>query len=207
VKACPGLQQALQAARSQQEVAAALPSQLLQQRGPAGLGIQAVTSLAALEGQVALDPGFWCDGTGPADAPPTEEQNALLCAGELLAFLQGRRGVALVQLALGFDPGVTPPLLRPLVLRLLQRAAAAKGVDILPSVAAGGAAASLVLAARQAPYRQWGAHLAEVGVQGSLVAGSPFYKLLVGKILGYKHENVVHHIEVSRVASERGCRR
>jgi hypothetical protein len=194
VKACPGLQAALKEARARQERGggAARPSALLR----AALEVLPLTSLAELEAQVAADPGPWCDGAAPGDAAPSEAQAALLSAGELAAFLQGRRGVALVQLRLGFDPGVRPPLLRPLVLRLLQRAAGARGAAALPSAAAGGAAASLVLAARRAPFRQWGAHLAGVGVQAALVADSPFYKVLIGRVLGYKLENIVHHVEV-----------
>jgi len=30
-----------------------------------------------------------------------------------------------------------------------------------------------------------------------VVADSPFYKLLIGRMLGYKEDNIVHHIKAS----------
>jgi hypothetical protein len=195
VKDCPGLGPALQSIRKAQREGNALPSQRCQRHGIAVL--DRVGSLDDLESKVAGNPSFWCDGTAPGDAPPTPLQSALLSAGEIAAFLQGQRGVALVQLLLTFDPGTRLPLLRPYVLPLLQRVVACKGATVLPSSAAGGAATSLILCAKQAPYKAWASHLAQVGVQASLVADSPYYKLLIGKILGYKEANIIHHIQVS----------
>ena len=127
-----------------------------------------------------------CDGTGPGDAPPDEQAAALLTAGELAAFLAGARGICLLQLLKGWgdtSDGRQQPLLRPWVLTLLQEAAGHKGVALLQSAAPGEAAqlgASLVLAARQQPWQAWARHLAGLGVQSSIVADSPFYKLLIG---------------------------
>ena len=45
-------------------------------------------------------------------------------------------------------------------------------------------ASSAILHRRAAPYLGWAAHLASFGGQAAVVAGSPYYKLLVGKILG-----------------------
>lgn len=200
VKKCPELQAALKNMRQAQEAQGRLPSQALAQHSITQ--VELLCSLADFEATVAADPSFWRDGTGPSDPLPTPQDTALLSAGEIIAFLQGARGVALVQLALSFDPGALMPLLRPFVLRLLQRAAEDKGAVVLPSVVPGGGAASLVLAAKQAPFRAWAGHLARLGVQASLVADSPFYKLLVGRILGYKEENIVHHIKVSCAFNE-----
>ena len=52
------------------------------------------------------------------------------------------------------------------------------------------------LCARQQPWQAWGRHLASQGVQSALVADSPFYKLLIGRILGYRHDNIAWHIRV-----------
>lgn len=209
VKSYPTLQAALKNLRRQQESEGTLPSTLvnaecqLQLSSSEKLTIfnkfERVASLIELESQVASNPSPWCDGTAPEDPEPTPQETALLSAGELLAFLQGNKGVQLVQLELPFVPGsrVPFPLLRPFVLRLLQRAVEAKGAVVFPSTAPGGAGAtSLVLAAKQQPFKAWGARLAEVGVQAALVADSPYYKMLIGKILGYKEPNIVHHIEV-----------
>ena len=212
VKSYPTLQTALKNLRKVQETEGTLPSTLLAAENSAPISTESgnlnilvnkmekLTSLKELESQVASNPLFWCDGTAPEDPEPTSEQTALLSAGELIAFLQGNKGVALVQLELPFVPGlrVPFPLLRPAVLRLLQRALETKGALVFPSTAPGGAeATSLVLAAKQQPFKAWGARLAEIGVQAALVADSPYYKLLVGRILGYKERNIIHHIEVS----------
>jgi len=218
IKQFPTLQIALKSLRQKyQENPETLPSSLLKivaavvtegvvGAGGAGkevkttLNIEKVTYLSEFEELVASNPSFWCDGTAPNDPMPTSEQTALLSAGELSSFLQGLRGVLLVQLEMSVTPDlrVPLPLLRPFVLRLLQRVIEnKKGVVVLQSTAPGGGAASLVVAAKQQPFKAWGARLAEIGVQAALIADSPYYKLLVGRILGYKEENIVNHIEVS----------
>jgi len=214
VKQFPAFYTALKSLRQKyQGNPEALPSSLLNlaARGVVGAGgaekeirttleIKKVTSLSKFEGLVASNPSFWCDGTAPHDPMPTSEQTVLLSAGELSSFLQGLRGVLLVQLEMSVTPDIRVPLplLRPFVLRLLQRVLESKkGVVVLPSTAPGGGAASLVVATKQQPFKAWGARLAEIGVQAALIADSPYYKLLVGRILGYKEENIVYHIEVS----------
>jgi hypothetical protein len=225
VKQFPTLQTALKSLRLKYQEGEhlnfkkSLPSSLLQifqaaaEGGVSGINgdfllinMGKVTSLNEFEADVASNPSFWCDGTAPNDPVPSSEQTALLSAGELSSFLQGLRGVLLVQLDMSVTPDlrVPLPLLRPFVLRLLQRAIEAKkGVVVLPSTAPGGGAASLVIAAKQPPFKAWGMKLAEIGVQAALVADSPYYKLLVGTILGYKQENIVHHIEVRKPAGGR----
>jgi hypothetical protein len=102
--------------------------------------------------------------------------------------------VILVQLDVGFDPQTRLPILRPFLLQALQRAATAKGVVVYPSAVAGTNAQSLIFASKQEPFRSWAAHLAQLGVQASVVADSPYYKLLVGRILGYRDQNIEFHI-------------
>jgi hypothetical protein len=217
VKQYPTLQAALKSLRQRyQEDSEALPSSLLLKflvgsgSGKSGSGSNSetssismvkVTSLSEFEAEIATNPSFWCDGTAPNDPTPTSEQTALLSAGELSCFFQGLRGVLLVQLDMVVTPDlrVPLPLLRPFVLSLLKKVIEAKkGVVVMPSTAPGGGAASLVVAAKQQPFKAWGAKLAEIGVQAALIADSPYYKLLVGRILGYKEENIVHHIQVGR---------
>ncbi|KAL4436954.1 hypothetical protein ABPG75_004093 [Micractinium tetrahymenae] len=206
VKAVPGLADSLKRIRQQQAADGSLPSQLLTARGVAALHPRA--TLTQFCTAVAAAPGPWCDGTGPGDAPLSDEEQALLTAGELAAFLAGARGVCLLQLHKGWGNvgGARQPLLRPWVLPLLQQAAGHKGATLLASAAPGAPqlGSSLVLCARQQPFLAWGRHLAAAGVQSSIVADSPFYKLLIGRILGYKEQNVYHHIESTggRVTSE-----
>lgn len=182
VKAVPGLADSLKRIRQQQAASGTLPSQLVAARGVAALRPRA--TLSQFCAAVAAAPGPWCDGTGPGDAPLGEEEQALLTAGELAAFLAGARGVCLLQLHKGWgDAGAArQPLLRPWVLPLLQQAAGHKGAALLASAAPGAPqlGASLVLCARQQPFLAWGKHLAALGVQSSIVADSPFYKLLIG---------------------------
>lgn len=183
VKGVPGLADSLKRIRQQQAAEGSLPSQLIAARGVAALRPRA--TLAEFCAAVAAAPGPWCDGTGPGDAPLGEEEQALLTAGELAAFLAGARGVCLLQLHKGWgDAGpARQPLLRPWVLPLLQQAAGHKGATLLASAAPGAPqlGASLVLCARQQPFLAWGKHLAAMGVQSSIVADSPFYKLLIGE--------------------------
>ena len=104
---------------------------------------------------------------GPDDPPLSPEQTALLTAGELLAFLRGRRGVAVLQLFKGWGEAgpEMQPLLRPFVLGLLCSAAEDKGAALLPSPAPGGLGASLLLAAKAQPFKARAEHLARIGVQ------------------------------------------
>jgi len=196
VKRLPALHAALRQVRQAQIDSGSLPSRALTTHGIASAHY--VGSLASLETEVSENPSFWCDGTGPGDATPTALQTALLSAGELIAFLNGNRGVCLIQIDLPStsESGRTLPLMRPFVLKLLQRAAQTKGALILASTLSGGLAASLVLASKKQPFKARGEYIAKMGIQASLVADSPFYKLLVGRILGYTEKNVLHHITV-----------
>jgi hypothetical protein len=61
-----------------------------------------------------------------------------------------------------------------------------------------------ILCAKAEPWRAWGAHLAGFGAQAALVADSAYYKLLIGRMLGYKEENIRHHIQVSMFLTKNG---
>ena len=183
VKGVPGLADSLKKIRQQQAADGSLPSQLIEACG--GAALAPAGTFAEFCGRVAADPRPWCDGTGPGDAPLSKEEQALLTAGELAAFLAGRRGVCLLQLRKGWGDagGGRQPLLRPWVLTLLQQAAGHRGATLLASAAPGDPAlgATLVLCARQQPFLAWGKRLAGLGVQSSIVADSPWYKLFIGE--------------------------
>lgn len=187
------LQNALKTIRQSQKEGL-LPSQLLHHHGHTSFCY--VTSLDEFEEHVARHPHHWCTGTGKCDQPPSTDQTALLTAGEMLAFLSQYRGIVLVQLMMqSLDSTGGLPLKRPFVLTLLKRALEDKMVAAYPSVVPGGLAGSFVLAAKQQPFKSWGEYLAKIHVQASLVADSPYYKCLIGRILGYKEEHIVDHIE------------
>ena len=195
VKKIPDLVKSLNEIRSAQKNGhATLPSSVLKNEDI--LEIIKVTSFQDLLEQVESHPSPWCDGAGPTDPPPSELDNALLTSGEILAVLLEKRPMCLLQTALPIDIGGDRlPLLRPFVMRALKKAAESKSILITSSTAPG--ARSLILGWKKNPYKAWSAYLAEVGVQASLVAGSDFYKYIIGKMMGYKEENIQHHIESS----------
>ncbi|PNH00493.1 hypothetical protein TSOC_013680 [Tetrabaena socialis] len=179
------------------------------------VGVERVASLAGLRGAAEAEPGLWCDGTGPGDPPLTEDESALYTAGELACLLSGRRCVVLLQLHVGWQqPAATPPYgpYKPLVLRLLREALTERS-DIVSFISLAGAASggggsgvaaaavpyglTLVLCADREPFRSWGAHLASFGCQSALEAQSPYYKFLVGRVLGYRPLNIAHHIQAN----------
>ena len=172
------------------------PSSILESKSIESCNV--VTTMSMFEMEVKSNPGLWCDGTGPNDSPLGVRDQSLLTAGELIALSQGQRGVALLQMCLPGDMGgKSLPLLRPFVFRTLKMLKESKDVVIYPSSAAQGAAKSLVIAAKCQPYIAWGKYLSSLGVQASLVADSEFYKYIIGKMMGYKDENIEHHITSS----------
>ncbi|KAG2498254.1 hypothetical protein HYH03_004004 [Edaphochlamys debaryana] len=158
---------------------------------PAGIaGATRVYSLAELEAAAAADASLWCDGTVPGAPEKTPLQALTLTAGELVSLMQGKRGIVIVQLWNGFDPSRGQPLYEPWVAQLLEAALGTEGVRGVTSVAPGGVGLTAVLYADKEPWNAWGPHLASFGCQANAVAGSPYYKLLVGRILGYREEAV-----------------
>ena len=169
------------------------------------LRVSRLTSYADLRAAVAADASFWTDGT-PANAPPmTPSQQATLNAGELLAFLVGARGVVMTQLWAGWNVpsggdassggggggDALQPVDAPFVARALREMAraAAGRVGVLCCAIEGvstrrGGGLTATAHANAAPWAQRAAHLASFGAQAALVAGSPYYQLLVGTIWG-----------------------
>ncbi|GIL66546.1 hypothetical protein Vafri_20041 [Volvox africanus] len=166
-----------------------------------------VMTLRELRRRAAAEPGAWCDGSGPSNGPVSEYARAIFTAGEVAALMEGRRGVVLLQLHVGWEEHEkVPPYgpYKPLVLRLLREAL--ERPDIMsyassapvPGAAAGNPTYGLtmILCADKEPFRSWGAHLASFGCQAALEAQSPYYKLLIGRILGYLPENISHYVQV-----------
>eukprot|EP00882_Tetradesmus_deserticola_P023574 GHRQ01025667.1.p1 GENE.GHRQ01025667.1~~GHRQ01025667.1.p1 ORF type:complete len:187 (+),score=47.30 GHRQ01025667.1:244-804(+) len=121
----------------------------------------------------------------------------MFTAGELAAFLQGQRGIVLVQLFNGWDPSKGQPLYNPLALLMMEQALSAAGVAHVSSVAPGGVGLTGILYADREPFASWAAHLASFGCQANTVAGSAYYKLLIGLLLGYQLENVLGYVAAS----------
>lgn len=111
---------------------------------------------------------------GPNDPPLTELQTALLNAGELLSLLQGKRGVALVQLHVGWDAKAGQPVLRPLTLTVLEQALAAPGVrvQLVPTPGNPKLGLTAVVYADKEPWSSWAAFLAGFGCQVLLSLGA-----------------------------------
>jgi len=142
-------------------------------------------------------------------------EQSLLTAGELIAFAHGLRGIALVQLDVGWEEEIysadnnvninsttTPgfhyserqPLLRPFVLPLLSHLSKDKDIAFLPSSLPQGLGSTLILTSKKQPYKAWAQYLADTKVQAALVADSPYYKMMIGVMLGYKMSNIEHHV-------------
>lgn len=197
IKRCPLLVSCLEEIRRMQKSGdVVLPSLLLSEQAQNTQNqVEFVTSLSDFSDKVMCHPSLWCDGSGPNDEPLSHVDQSLLTAGELSALVHGDRGVALLQLSLPLDMGGSRlPLLRPYVFELLKSIEASKDVVLYPSKVPGGGASSLVIAAKRQPFASWGSYLSSFGAQASLVADSEFYKMIIGRIMGYKNENIEHHI-------------
>lgn len=131
-----------------------------------------------------------------------ETLGALQPAGELAALLAGSRGVMMVQVALRSEPGLSM-MDMPFVWQLLQRAAADGELSALSSVLQADGSASrgkgsaegvlgttAVFYAAREPWDARARLLSSFGAQSSLVAGSTYYKALVGLALDYDAASV-----------------
>lgn len=175
VRAVPGwaeqLQRALQKQQQQQPEAAATTDAAAAAAADATTtsvtleAARVATSARALAAAVAADARAWAGGTPPGAPPLAGAEYQTLCAGELEALLQGARGVAMVQLHVGWDAAAPQPLHNPLALAQLRRALADPEIVGFASAAPGGLGLTLVLAARAEPFRRWAAHLAGFGAQ------------------------------------------
>ncbi|KAL6762156.1 hypothetical protein V8C86DRAFT_2521612 [Haematococcus lacustris] len=180
---------------------ASLPSSAFTpQEGPGDLlpwtitGSELATCLAQLQREVQADPRPWCDGTQPGAPANSALRAATLTSGELLSLAAGARGIASVQLWNGWDAAQGQPVHDPLVLTTLTQVLAQPGIKSHLSTAPGGVGLTALLYADKEPWARWAPHLASFGFQANIVAGSPYFKLLTGRILGYKEENVRSYV-------------
>lgn len=130
----------------------------------------------------------------PGAPAKTELEQAVFTACELIAFLKGQRGLVLVQLFNGFDRAQGQPIYQPLALHMFEEALAAPGVACMSSIAPGNSGLTGILYADREPFASYAAHLASFGCQANVVAGSEYYVLLIGRLLGYKTENILGYV-------------
>ena len=152
-------------------------------------------SLVGLEAAVGARPAAWTAGGCSGGEALAEGQlgDALRSAGELLALQRGLRGLTMTQLHVGWDADQLPSALRPFAPGLLRELAEDPDVEVVMSELEGSLTA--ILCCRREPWCSYARHLASFGCQAALEAGSPFYRVLVGRLLGYAEENVVAHVE------------
>ena len=189
-------------------IAAALPNGGVVVSG----GVTKITSYDELKARVAAEPGFWRDGTPPRAPPMTTHEHATLNAGEILTTLRGHRGVVMCQLWAGWEDSdekksdsaaahVVQPVDAPFVTRALRDAAldaltdGTIGIRCVPIAGMDPTKGLTALVhASTSPFADRAKHLASFGAQAALVAGSPYYQLLVGRILGYEIRNIEAHV-------------
>ena len=188
-------------APSASSIANALPNEGV------AVDVTKLTSYDELKATVASDASFWRDGTPPNAPRMTVEQHATLNAGELLATLAGERGVAMCQLWAGWEdetdsPHDVQPVDAPFVTRALRDAAldaldapSTVGITCTPIAGMDPAKGLTALVhSANSPFPERALHLKSFGAQAALVAGSPYYQMLVGVILGYDARHVESHV-------------
>lgn len=162
------------------------------------VGVEKVTDYATLRSAVVADPSYWADGAGPGFVETDPTRHATNNAGELLALLEGLRGVVMTQLWAGWeDDDTQQPIDAPFALRALRECASDTNILAVPAPVPGLPARkglTAILCADVSPYRERAKHLASFGAQAALVAGSPYYQYLVGRVLGYKEANIDAHV-------------
>lgn len=173
--------------------------------------IKKETSLSELTARVLQDPTMWTAGTSPDTPNPTGVDYQTLCAGELISLSNGLRGIAMVQLWFGWGTnnpnddglGLSPQLTyNPLVITLLQSIASNPdlAITLSPAPSLPGSPClglTALISANKEPYLSWARHMGSFGAQSAIVAESSYYKLLIGKMLGYNDDNIVSHIRVA----------
>jgi hypothetical protein len=98
------------------------------------------------------------------------------------------------------DDDAQQPMDAPFALRALRECASDSKIIAVPAPVPGLTARkglTAILCADVSPYRERATHLASFGAQAALVAGSPYYQYLVGRVLGYKETNIDAHVRSS----------
>jgi hypothetical protein len=166
--------------------------------------IKRETSLSKLTARVLQDPTMWTAGTSPNTPNPSGSDYQTLCAGELISLSHGLRGMAMVQLWYGWgtnpDDGLSPQIsYNPLVITLLKSIASNPelAITLSPAPSLPGSPClglTALITAKKDPWLSWAKHMGSFGAQSAIVAESSYYKLLIGRMLGYSEDNIISHI-------------
>lgn len=164
------------------------------------VGVEKVTDYASLREAARSEAtnAFWRDGAPAGFVETDPKRHATNNAGELLCLLEGQRGVVMTQLWAGWEDEETQqPVDAPFALRALRECARDARVAVVPAAVPGMPARkglTAILCADASPFPERAKHLASFGAQAALVAGSPYYQYLVGRVLGYAEANVDAHV-------------
>ena len=165
------------------------------------VGVEKATDYASLRAATRADPSFWRDGAPEGFLETDPKRQATNNAGELLCLLEGQRGVVMTQLWAGWEDAETQqPVDAPFALRALRECASDAGVAVIPANVPGLPARkglTAIVCAGASPFLERAKHLASFGAQAALVAGSPYYQYLVGRVLGYREANIDAHVRSS----------
>jgi hypothetical protein len=166
---------------------------------PQGASLSSGYSLSELEASVTLNPSLWVDGTQPGAREKTPIESETMTAGELICLLTGSRGISTVQVYNGWDSSKGQPLYQPWVLELVERCLVHPDLAALISTAPSDKdeilGLTLILYVNKEPFSSYAKGLAAFGFQSNIVAGSAFFKLLCGILLGYKEENCRSYVK------------
>ena len=163
------------------------------------VSVERLCGLDELRARVNEDPSFWADGSPKDFRGLSEDEHALLNAGEIIAFQLGKRPMCMVQLWTGWEDDVSHQNVdMPFVATLLKEITEDDQVDVI-TVSPPGATDKLGLTAllypKRSPYKERAKYLASFGAQAAIVAGSAYYQTLIGRCLGYKEENILAHVQ------------
>ena len=167
-----------------------------------GVDVETVSKLCdfdELRARVERDASFWADGSPVDFSGISADQRATLNAGEILAFACGKRPMCMVQLWSGWNAhcAIDQNVDKPFVMRLLKDMSEDGDVGIVTIAVPGGTeehGLTALMYPNKSPYKERAKFLASIGVQAALVAGSPYYQTLIGRVLGYKEENIDAHV-------------
>jgi hypothetical protein len=152
-----------------------------------------------LRARVERDASFWADGSPVDFGGISSDERAMLNAGEILAFACGKRPMCMVQLWSGWNANcaIDQNVDKPFVKRLLKDMSEDGDVGVRTIAVPGGSeehGLTALLYPNKSPYKERAKFMASIGVQAALVAGSPYYQTLIGRVLGYKEENIDAHV-------------
>jgi len=157
-----------------------------------------VTDCKTIVEKALKNPSFWADGTTPTQKALTIIERNTLNAGEIYALLAGNRPLALIQLYAPFvENGQIQPIDMPFVKRALREVAKQNLIfACIPSKIEGSSETfSAIIYPKISPNKERAELLSSFGAQGALVAQSAYYGVLIGECLGYKKQNIYHHVK------------